>query len=656
MATKQTPLSQISGNVQLLELKREHSPEATGVPSDHVLKKVKGEHSEDTKDILTAQDLCTTSPTDLNNTPECDGDKKPNNLHGDIHDSSAVAGSNPSFGPDDSTEPSNAPKLIEGVDLVWADKRQALCDSLDYFKAHQGGLYRRDNIARGMLISSGIEIRDVLGKQVVITTMGGGRSKDEGGNMRRTKNHMPSTFKAWTNAHEGKHPLMVVLDQQYPNLPCEPPHKYSVLSPFHITDIWAEKRMDGDDEILIHKIRLEKIDLQEDSWWWSDRAEATQPFTLSSATTGKFSTDSQTCPHCNATSKTIFTAGWTCLSHRCTQFFQFNDDTIDVDLLEYVPEFLLELTSYVLSDPKDPQDPEKSTNAIGSITVFTADDHVRKQGDGPDDLFRQMESANVGLHRNAVRCKNTYLEVFTRHFQQNFGAPYKFGVTVASKSFAEAPDVILKALQRLRWAGKIAIAASDRLFSAHLNSEETPLSTTKNGCYRDLNELLSLGYMEGDSIAYHDDGEAQLGPTVVTLSLGSPSFMSIRPKKKSGLDFSCGTTSNNEAKPVLEFLLSHGDMVVMHGRAIHKYYEHAVEPFGKRRFALTSRHIRSDAIPEDEKATATEYGTVPQRADEFAYSGDLSVSSPEQIAQSFKQMQDFAGDEAAQVWRATVPN
>jgi len=101
MATKQTPLSQISGNVQLHELKREHSPEATGVPSDHVLKKVKGEHSEDTKDILTAQDLCTTSPTDLNNTPECDGDKKPNNLHGDIHDSSAVAGSNPSFGPDD---------------------------------------------------------------------------------------------------------------------------------------------------------------------------------------------------------------------------------------------------------------------------------------------------------------------------------------------------------------------------------------------------------------------------------------------------------------------------------------------------------------------------------------------------------------------------
>ncbi|KAF3017542.1 hypothetical protein E8E14_013035 [Neopestalotiopsis sp. 37M] len=48
-----------------------------------------------------------------------------------------------------------------------------------------------------------------------------------------------------------------------------------------------------------------------------------------------------------------------------------------------------------------------------------------------------------------------------------------------------------------------------------------------------FNELLALGYFESSTISYHDDGEKDLGPTVATLSLGSPSIKRFRPKKKS---------------------------------------------------------------------------------------------------------------------------
>ena len=47
--------------------------------------------------------------------------------------------------------------------------------------------------------------------------------------------------------------------------------------------------------------------------------------------------------------------------------------------------------------------------------------------------------------------------------------------------------------------------------------------------------------------------------------------------------------------------LGHGDIVVMHGTDVQKYYEHAVEHAGKLRFALTCRYIDSESLkPEDQ--------------------------------------------------------
>ena len=51
--------------------------------------------------------------------------------------------------------------------------------------------------------------------------------------------------------------------------------------------------------------------------------------------------------------------------------------------------------------------------------------------------------------------------------------------------------------------------------------------------------------------------------------------MRFRPKKKSSIGgVRIGRKSDNgNKKPALAFTLNHGDIVVMHGTAIHKYYE-----------------------------------------------------------------------------------
>lgn len=75
------------------------------------------------------------------------------------------------------------------------------------------------------------------------------------------------------------------------------------------------------------------------------------------------------------------------------------------------------------------------------------------------------------------------------------GAFYKFGVTVQSKGFSEAPDVVLKSVHRLQWAQK---EASD-LTKGWITGLGLEASLDFN-VSEPINECLVLGYMQNDRI------------------------------------------------------------------------------------------------------------------------------------------------------------
>lgn len=54
------------------------------------------------------------------------------------------------------------------------------------------------------------------------------------------------------------------------------------------------------------------------------------------------------------------------------------------------------------------------------------------------------------------------------------------------------------------------------------------------------------------------------------------------------------------AAPILTMKLKMGDMCVMHGADMQKYFEHSIIPEGKLRFGLTCRYVDPARIPEDE--------------------------------------------------------
>ena len=104
----------------------------------------------------------------------------------------------------------------------------------------------------------------------------------------------------------------------------------------------------------------------------------------------------------------------------------------------------------------------------------------------------------------------------------------------------------------------------------------------------------------------------QLAPRMGAEELNHEARRVLRGKKK-----------NKAHSPVmLIMLLRHGDMMVMHGSDMQKYFEHSVDSIDGLRFALTCRHVLPAEYPNQ-----LWKGTLPrnfQKANE-AYDGDYTL-------------------------------
>ncbi|OBT63755.1 hypothetical protein VE03_06947 [Pseudogymnoascus sp. 23342-1-I1] len=553
-----------------------------------------------------------------------------------------------------------------GQPPVWASKRQQLCETLPYYRAYMSGGYLHDGLVRALLIDKEVRERDIFDEEVVITRCGGGRTLDStSGKMTQSTDQDKNAYGLAFGRARDLH------SQGNSKSPTKLPHYYNVLDWFHVTDVWMEK-IEG---FSTWCVRMEKIRLDEKSWW----AKAGSALPSLYRDLNAFKTVSEKCCHCGEPSKAIFEQGWTCLNASCGGFFVF-DSAFDVKKLVYAEAFLKERTAFSGMTPGPlapplvtetdmiiagisgteasfkrgidtmPESarhrrlqnyerefgikmeskrlgaynvfeyavPGPEGNAVGVLRLFKSTSAVNRQPDGPDDLFKSMQERDFDLRRRPVRQPNSSGEVITNHFATNWGAPYKFVVTQTSRGFSEAPTVIIKALKRLTWAGEQTL-------------------TDVGEPFHPFNELLSIGYFEDCSIGYHDDGESTLGPTVATLSLGASATMSLRPKAKAAV----GITSRNAKgtkPPVISVTLEHGDMVIMHGSGVQQYYEHEVVPHGTLRFALTCRYIRPDKLENDaEREEARLKGKLPEGHEQYTYNGDEDdIFTPEEMEKAKK--------------------
>lgn len=96
----------------------------------------------------------------------------------------------------------------------------------------------------------------------------------------------------------------------------------------------------------------------------------------------------------------------------------------------------------------------------------------------------------------------------------------------------------------------------------------------------------------------------------------------------------------------LQVHLKHGDVVTMVGPALQifsevgcdlqdclviiahtDFFQHAVDPTGQRRFALTTRTIRKEALKPEDFKDFEKNSALPQRAHAYEYDGDISAET-----------------------------
>ncbi|KAL4910487.1 hypothetical protein BDW74DRAFT_171953 [Aspergillus multicolor] len=272
--------------------------------------------------------------------------------------------------------------------------------------------------------------------------------------------------------------------------------------------------------------------------------------------------------------------------------------------------------------------------SAGNVVCFVSNREINAQLNGPDALFTRLQQDQKQLKLKRYPLERTVASgTLTSEFAANFGMPYDFNVKIPSTSFKDTPESLRHVVGRLKWA-------VERVQAAYPMPSETA---------HPPNEVLLLTYIEGMAVNFHDDGEKVLGPDIASITLGSTGIFSIRLKLKWFKGFT--ETKKDGKKPlhpnidpvlpgcanydwrkelkerwdngemtldeynatwlekhkqsktvptnrqvVIKYELNHGDIMVMQGAGIQKYYEHGAEmdenhPGTKLRFAITARHV-----------------------------------------------------------------
>ncbi|OBT84393.1 hypothetical protein VE02_06741 [Pseudogymnoascus sp. 03VT05] len=331
-----------------------------------------------------------------------------------------------------------------GQPPVWASKRQQLCETLPYYRAYMSGGYLHDGLVHAILIDKEVRERDIFGEEVVITRCGGGRKLDEVTNkMVQTTDQERSTYGlGFERARDMRTPVAVIAGKsQTPSQgnsksPSKLPHYYNILDWFHVTDVWVEN-VEG---FKTWCVRMEKIRLDEKSWWAKAGSALPSPYRdldAIKAASGK-------CCHCGDISKAIFEQGWVCLKASCDKFFVF-DSPIDDRKLFYTETFLKERTAYTGNAP-GPLAPPLMTEADMIITGKRGTEFTFKQGIvcpmckgcSRRKQWSKWNCETVGcgfthsLPIQIMSVKDTMSDIARNHRQQNYEP--RFGIKFESKT------------------------------------------------------------------------------------------------------------------------------------------------------------------------------------------------------------------------------
>lgn len=286
-----------------------------------------------------------------------------------------------------------------GQPSVWADSRQALCETVPYFKTPQGGCHSNDGHVYAFYFDGdggdGANARrEYMDTDVIIARARGGMGVDRAGNLTQCRDHAfasavtsPGNQTAGLRGKSAVHrcsqpeavlnnirhqnPVVVICGDRHAGAICRMPRKFCVLGWFKPVAVWTEKTQGrGGESFKTVKYRLERLKSREP--WFAPKADIVDsgigPMALTLAERELAGPVVRACCRdCRAESPQVYLIGWMCLQHNCPRLWRLgNDLEANCGAQDYAPAFLLSRTTW--ANEAEPYD--------ARVPVPTVGDHI----------------------------------------------------------------------------------------------------------------------------------------------------------------------------------------------------------------------------------------------------------------------------------------
>ncbi|KAF4599529.1 hypothetical protein EYR40_006623 [Pleurotus pulmonarius] len=221
---------------------------------------------------------------------------------------------------------------------LWAVSRQEVCESFDWFRSYQGGVYHANGFAKGYLLSAFAASRDVFhhGGQVIISH-GGGKWESQHMTRGQVETHLADdqlaqdkSVRALIANYVNKRPLVLLIDDKYALFPFNLSASgitYAVLGFYFISDYWAEyqKASNQRGRVVRYKFAFQWCSIQGAPWWSHPNVAATPSACVDQGSAIMYQHVRQEqmstlCLRCQTNSPSVYTQ-WMCLKPDCSAFW-----------------------------------------------------------------------------------------------------------------------------------------------------------------------------------------------------------------------------------------------------------------------------------------------------------------------------------------------
>ena len=255
-----------------------------------------------------------------------------------------------------------------GQPAVFAEERQALCETVMYYRSHQGSCYMNGGLVHSMLVAGNNHAHDYMGVDVIISRASGGMGINKEGKLVQQKAQVENAqTKSMRKNMADQIPIVIICDKGNNAFPSRMDHKsdftkasipvegllltcgirYSVLGFFKVTDVFERKGKVPKETVI--QFRFEKLNPNQEGWW--------EPVGIAPLVrVGDLPEPAKhTCSHCRQTHEQVYLA-WVCLTPKCPQYWKLctGEEPRQEDLELYNPAWLKKRTPW--ENEEDPHD------------------------------------------------------------------------------------------------------------------------------------------------------------------------------------------------------------------------------------------------------------------------------------------------------------